>query len=180
MQAGLIGILAVMAFMILYYRLPGVLASGALCDLHRDHHDALQARAGIGPVTITLSGIAGFVLSVGMAVDANILVFERMKEELRAGRALALRHRARLRPRLVLDPRQQRLDAHHLRHPLVVRRPVRRAALVKGFALTLGIGVLVSMFSAIVVTRTFLRLLVGTPVARNMRSSRRTSGSRPA
>ncbi|HZP26714.1 MAG TPA: protein translocase subunit SecD, partial [Dehalococcoidia bacterium] len=92
-QAGLIGILAVMAFMILYYRLPGVVASLALFV----YASVVLMILKVGvPVmapqgfTITLAGIAAFVLSVGMAVDANILVFERMKEELRAGRSLPL------------------------------------------------------------------------------------------
>lgn len=84
-QAGLIGILAVMAFMILYYRLPGVLAAMALFSYIVIVMMIFKLGPIIGPVTITLAGIAGFVLSVGMAVDANILVFERMKEELRAG-----------------------------------------------------------------------------------------------
>ena len=121
-QAGLIAIFVVMAFMILYYRLPGVLAALALFV----YVSVTLAVFKLWPVTITSAGMAAFVLSVGMAVDANILIFERMKEELRLGRSLRRRHRRRLQPRLDLDPRQQRLDADHLRHPLLVRRPVRR------------------------------------------------------
>ena len=88
-QAGLIGILAVMAFMVIYYRLPGLLASAALITYISTVMMLFKLGPLTGPITITLAGIAGFVLSVGMAVDANILVFERMKEEMRAGRNLS-------------------------------------------------------------------------------------------
>src|SRR3972149_2836939 len=87
-QAGLIGILAVMVFMVLYYRLPGLLAAAALSVYVSFVLMLFKIGPIIGPVTITLAGIAGFVLSVGMAVDANVLVFERLKEELRSGRNL--------------------------------------------------------------------------------------------
>ena len=167
MQAGIIGILAVMAFMIIYYRLPGVLASLALVTYIATVMMLFKLGPIIGPVTITLAGIAGFVLSVGMAVDANILVFERMKEELRAGRALpqAIEHGFDRAWSSIRDSNVSTLITCVI---LWWFGDQFGASLVKGFALTLGIGVLVSMFSAIIVTRTFLRLLVGTPVARNM------------
>ena len=121
----------------------------------------------IGPVTITLAGIAGFVLSVGMAVDANVLVFERLKEELRAGRSLmaAIEHGFDRAWSSIRDCNVSTLITCVI---LCWFGDQFGAALVKGFALTLGIGVLVSMFSAITVTRTFLRLLVGTPMARHL------------
>ena len=165
-QAGMIGVLAVMAFMVLYYRLPGVLASLALVTYISTVMMLFKLGPGIGPVTITLAGIAGFVLSIGMAVDANVLVFERMKEELRAGRnlAAAIEHGFDRAWSSIRDSNVSTLITCGI---LWWFGDQFGAALVKGFALTLGIGVLVSMFSAIVVTRTLLRLLVGTPVTRN-------------
>jgi protein-export membrane protein SecD/preprotein translocase SecF subunit len=183
-QAGLIGILAVMAFMIIYYRLPGVLASLALVTYVSTVLMLFKLGPIIGPVTITLAGIAGFVLSVGMAVDANILVFERMKEELRAGRALpqAIEHGFDRAWSSIRDSNVSTLITCVI---LWWFGDQFGASLVKGFALTLGIGVLVSMFSAIIVTRTFLRLLVGTTLARNMAlfapdlTVRRVAGATP-
>src|SRR3990172_6437943 len=165
-QAGLLGILAVMAFMVLYYRLPGVLAAAALGVYVSFVMMLFKIGPIIGPVTITLAGIAGFVLSVGMAVDANVLVFERLKEELRSGRNLmgAIEHGFDRAWSSIRDSNVSTLITCVI---LYWFGDQFGAALVKGFALTLGIGVLVSMFSAIVVTRTLLRLLVGAPVTRN-------------
>lgn len=162
-QAGEIGILAVIAFMILYYRAPGILASAALVT----YTSVLLMIFKLIPVTLTLAGIAAFVLSVGMAVDANILIFERMKEELRAGRSLAAAIEtgfARAWPSI----RDSNVSTFITCGILWWFGDQFGANLVKGFALTLGIGVAVSMFSAIIVTRTFLRLLVGTAVARRL------------
>jgi len=162
-QAGEIGILAVIAFMILYYRLPGVLAGMALVT----YTSVLLMIFKLIPVTLTLAGIAAFVLSVGMAVDANILIFERMKEELRAGRSLVVAIEtgfARAWPSI----RDSNVSTFITCGILWWFGDQFGANLVKGFALTLGIGVAVSMFSAIIVTRTFLRLLVGTPMARRL------------
>lgn len=166
-QAGIIGVLAVMAFMILYYRLPGLLASLALVTYISVVMMIYKLGPITGPVTITLAGIAGFVLSVGMAVDANILVFERMKEELRAGRnlALAVEHGFDRAWTSIRDSNVSTLITCVI---LYWFGDQFNAALVKGFAITLGIGVLVSMFSALTVTRTFLRLLVGSPLARRL------------
>ena len=167
-QAGLIGILAVMAFMIFYYRLPGILASLALITYASVAMMVFKTGLGIlDPLTITLAGIAGFVLSVGMAVDANVLVFERMKEELRAGRALpaAIEHGFDRAWSSIRDSNISTLITCAI---LWWFGDQFDADLVKSFALSLGIGVGVSMFSAIIVTRTLLRLLVGTPLARNM------------
>ncbi|MBI2912920.1 MAG: protein translocase subunit SecD [Chloroflexi bacterium] len=166
-QAGMIGVLAVMAFMILYYRLPGVLASLALITYASTVMMIFKVGPVIGPVTITLAGIAGFVLSIGMAVDANILVFERMKEELRAGRnlAAAIEHGFDRAWTSIRDSNVSTLITCGI---LWWFGDQFGASLVKGFALTLGLGVLISMFSAIVVTRTLLRLMVGTPLARRL------------
>jgi protein-export membrane protein SecD/preprotein translocase SecF subunit len=159
-QAGIIGIIAVMLFMILYYRLPGVLASLALLTYIVTVMMLFKIGPIIGPVTITLSGIAGFVLSVGMAVDANILVFERMREELRGGRSLAsaVEHGFDRAWSSIRDSNISTLITCGI---LIWFGEQFNADLVRGFAITLGIGVLVSMFSALVVTRTLLRTLVG-------------------
>jgi protein-export membrane protein SecD/preprotein translocase SecF subunit len=159
-QAGEIGILAVMAFMILYYRLPGVLASLALVT----YTSVLLMIFKIWPVTLTLSGIAAFVLSVGMAVDANVLVFERLKEELRAGRNLVTAVETGFN-RAWTSIRDSNVSTLITCGILFWFGDQFGASLVKGFALTLAIGVLVSMFSAIIVTRTFLRLTVGAGLA---------------
>jgi len=162
-QAGEIGILAVIAFMILYYRLPGILASTALVT----YISVLLMIFKLIPVTLTLAGIAAFVLSVGMAVDANILIFERMKEELRAGRALVAAIEAGF-GRAWPSIRDSNVSTLITCGILWWFGDQFGANLVKGFALTLIIGVTVSMFSAIIVTRTFLRLLVGTPLAKRL------------
>ncbi len=166
-QAGLIGVLAVMAFMVLYYRLPGVLACVALVTYISTLMMIFKLFPG-EPVTITLAGIAGFVLSIGMAVDANILVFERMKEELRSGRALApaIEHGFDRAWSSIRDSNVSTLITGGI---LWWFGDQFGADPVKSFAITLIIGVLLSMFSAIVVTRTFLRLMVGSPLGRNLR-----------
>ena len=109
----------------------------------------------IVPVTLTLAGIAAFVLSVGMAVDANILIFERTKEELRAGKTLATAVEAGFQPSLELHPGLERVIADHRLHPLL-----RRVVDIKGFALVLIIGVATSMFTAVTVSRTLLRSVI--------------------
>lgn len=159
-QAGIIGILVVMLFMIMYYRLPGLLASMALIVYIATVMMIFKLGPIIGPVTITLSGIAGFVLSVGMAVDANILVFERMTEELRGGRSLAsaVEHGFDRAWSSIRDSNISTLITCGI---LIWFGEQFNADLVRGFAITLAIGVVVSMFSALTVTRTFLRALIG-------------------
>ena len=166
-QAGLIGVLAVMAFMIIYYRVPGVLASMALFTYIVTTMMLFKLGPIIGPVTITLAGIAGFVLSIGMAVDANILVFERMKEELRSGRSLAsaVEHGFDRAWSSIRDSNISTLITCGI---LWWFGEQFNAQLVQGFAVTLAIGVLVSMFTAITATRTLLRLTVGTPLAKRL------------
>ena len=162
-HAGEVGIVLVMIFMIIYYRLPGVLASLALFV----YTSAVLMLFKVIPVTLTLAGIAAFVLSVGMAVDANILIFERMKEELRAGRGLIASIETGF-SRAWPSIRDSNVSTLATSVILYIFGDQFGADLVKGFALTLFIGVIVSLFSAIFVTRTFLRTLVGTGVSRHL------------
>jgi preprotein translocase subunit SecD len=161
-RAGQVGLIAVMLFMILYYRLPGVLASAALLV----YTSITLAVFKLYPVTLTLSGIAAFVLSIGIAVDANILIFERMKEELRRGRTLSASIDIGFR-RAWSSIRDSNVSTLITCFILYWFGNQFGAAIVKGFALTLAIGVGISMFSAITVTRTFLKMILGTPLARN-------------
>ncbi len=165
-QAGLVAMIVVMAFMILYYRLPGVIASLALVV----YAAVLLAifKIGIpgsGPVTLTLAGIAAFVLSIGMAVDANILIFERTKEELRNGRSLIPSVNAGF-DRAWSSIRDSNVSTLITTAILYWMGNQFGSSLIKGFALTLAIGVFVSLFSAITVSRTFLRLATNTPLRR--------------
>lgn len=153
--AGIIGISAVMIFMIAYYGVYGLLADLAL--LLYSLLVLAIFRTGlfiIPPVTLTLAGIAGFILSIGMAVDANILTFERIKEELRSGKSgrLALEHGFNRAWTSIRDSNISSLITALILYIL-------GTSVVRGFALTLAIGVLVSMFSAIVITRTLMRQL---------------------
>jgi preprotein translocase subunit SecD len=153
--AGAIGLIAVVLFMLLYYRLPGVLASLAL---------GMYALTSLTiyrliPVTFTLPGIAGFILSVGMAVDANVLIFERMKEELRGGRVLRDAVDTGF-ARAWTSIRDSNISTLITCAILVWFGGTFGASIVKGFAITLAIGVLVSMFTAIVVTRNLLHLVL--------------------
>ncbi len=162
-QAGLIAVLIIMAFMILYYRLPGLLAAlalGVYVSLAMMVYKLL-------PITITTAGMAAFVLSVGMAVDANILIFERMKEELRLGRSLTGAVDAGFR-RAWTSIRDSNVATLITCAILFWFGDQFAASLVKGFALTLAFGVLVSMFSAITVTRTFLKAMIGTSVMQHL------------
>ncbi|HYH93124.1 MAG TPA: protein translocase subunit SecD [Candidatus Saccharimonadales bacterium] len=149
--AGFIGIAMVIAFMLVYYRLPGLVASFALIY----YTLVVYAIFRLVPVTLTLAGIAGFVLSVGMAVDANILIFERMKEELRLGKSLPAAVEAGFNRawNSILDSNVSSLITATILYAF-------GSSVIRGFALVLIIGVLVSMFSAIVVTRSIMRVIV--------------------
>nr|BAL53450.1 preprotein translocase subunit SecD [uncultured Chloroflexota bacterium] len=153
--AGVIGIVTVILFMGLYYRLPGLLADLALIIY------ALLSLMlfKLIPVVLTLPGIAGFILSIGMAVDANVLIFERLKEELRAGRTL----------RQAIDLgwnrawpsiRDSNISTLITCAILFTFGSTFGASIVKGFSVTLALGVLVSLFTAILVTRLFLHLVL--------------------
>jgi preprotein translocase subunit SecD len=155
-KAGLIGIFLVMLFMIVYYRRPGVMASLALVF----YGALVLALFKLIPVTLTLAGIGGFILSIGMAVDANVLIFERMKEELRTGRTKAAAIETGFN-RAWTAIRDSNITTLIVCVILFwVGNSIVSGAPVKGFAFTLGIGVLVSMLTAILVTRTLLRLFV--------------------
>lgn len=157
-KAGVIGLILVLIFMLAYYRLPGILANAALL-LYTLFSLAIfkggMAWFGIEAVTLTLPGIAGFILSIGMAVDANILIFERLKEELLSGKTLrnSIETGFKRAFTAIFDS-----NVCTIMTCLVLFNfgtgPIR------GFAMTLGLGVLISMFTAITVTRTFLYALV--------------------
>ena len=151
--AGLIGLGLVMIFMITYYRLPGLIADIALVI----YSIILFMLFKMIPVTLTLAGIAGFILSIGMAVDANILIFERTKEELRAGRTLFTAINAGFDRAFtsIFDSNMTTIITCIILYCL-------GTSIVKGFALTLALGVVVSMFSAITVTKNFMHLIFGT------------------
>jgi preprotein translocase subunit SecD len=165
--AGLLGLCAVLLFMIVYYRLPGVLAAAALL-MYAGINLAIYK---LVPVTLTLPGIAGFLLSTGMAVDANILVFERMKEELRWGRTVSAAVEAGFSRAWtsILDSNLSTLITCAI---LILFGRNFGAQAVMGFAVTLAIGVAVSMFTAITVTRTFMRALFERSAAERLRDKR--------
>lgn len=152
MQAGIIGFALVALFMILYYRVSGVVSVVALGI----YASIVLAVFKLIPVTLTLAGIAGFILSLGMAVDANVLIFERMKEELAAGRSLssAIEEGVRRAWPSIRDGNYTTLIAALVLFWF-------SSSVIKGFALTLAIGVLLSMFSALVISRVFMMLIAG-------------------
>lgn len=153
--AGLIGFSIVILFMVLFYRLPGIIAVVSILI----YATITLALFKLIPVTLTLPGIAGFLLSTGSALDANILIFERLKEELRAGRTL--RQAADLAwKRAWSSIRDSNIATLITCAILFIFGSSFGATIVKGFAFTLGVGVFVSLFCAIVVTRTFLTLVL--------------------
>jgi len=145
--AGIIGFIILCTFLILWYRLPGIIATLALSS-----YIILSLTAFLLiPVTLTAAGVAGFILSIGMAVDANILIFERTKEELKAGKSL--------RDAISEGFSRAWLSIRDSNISSIITAVVLfwlGTSAVKGFALTLGVGVMVSMFTAITVSRTFL------------------------
>jgi len=157
--AGMIGILAVVLFMILWYRLPGLMAVVALAI----YSAVVLTIFKFIPVTLTLAGIAGFILSVGMAVDANILIFERLKEELRWGKSLggAIDEGFKRAWTSIRDSNASSLITCLVLFWL-------GTSIIKGFALTLAIGIAVSMFSAVFVTRNFLKLFVSERMGKHL------------
>lgn len=154
--AGVLGLLLVLLFMIVYYRLPGLIAAVALI-MYTIITLAIYIYI---PVTLTLAGIAGFIISIGMAIDANILIFERMKEELREDRSVVA----------AVDAGFTRAwnsirDSNVATIITCIILYYFGSGLIRGFALTLGIGVIVSMFSAITITHTLLRSVAATGLA---------------
>ena len=157
LNAGLYGILLVILFMIIFYRLPGIIASFALLL-----YTLITISIFEHTVTLTLAGVAGFILSIGMAVDANILIFERTKEELKAGKSFFNAIDAGFERAFssIFDSNINTLIACFV-------LLIFGTGLVRGFAVTLAIGVLVSMFSAIFVTKTLLSITTRFHVFRN-------------
>ena len=153
LKAGIAGLIILSLLMILYYRLPGLLAIIALII----YALIILALFKLIPITLTLSGIAGFILSIGMAVDANVLIFERMKEELKKGRTLTMAIEEGF-VRAWTSIRDSNVSTLITCFVLAYFS----TSIVKGFAITLGVGILVSMFSAIVITKTFLNIVAGT------------------
>ena len=151
--AGIIGLLAVVLFMLLYYRLPGFIADLALITYACISLMLFK----LIPVVLSLPGIAGFILGIGMAVDANILIFERLKEELRAGRTL--RQAIDLGwSRAWSSIRDANISTLITCFILFIFGNTFGASMVKGFSITLALGVIVSLFTSIIVTRTFLHV----------------------
>jgi preprotein translocase subunit SecD len=156
--AGLWGLIIVALFMILYYRLPGLLAVCALLVYTSISLTVFKLFPGF---TLTLAGITGFILSIGMAVDANILIFERMKEELKNGKDLSK----------AIDDGFTRAwtsirDSNVSSLITCLILYLFGSSIIRGFALTLALGILVSMFSAIVITRQFLLLVARWKISR--------------
>ncbi|MFA6512111.1 MAG: protein translocase subunit SecD [Patescibacteria group bacterium] len=149
--AGVIGLLAVIIFMILFYRLPGLLSVFALTI----YTLVTFAIFKLFSVTLTLAGVAGFIFSIGIAVDANILIFERLKEELRGGQEVSFAIEEGFR-RAWTSIRDSNISSLITTLILIWFG----TSLIKGFAITLSIGIFVSMFSAITVTRTFMRFVL--------------------
>ncbi|MCD6550412.1 protein translocase subunit SecD [bacterium] len=153
LKAGIIGFLAIIIFMIIFYRLPGVLASLSLII----YVIFALAIFKFIPVTLTLAGVAGFILSIGMAIDANVLIFSRMREERKSEKPFE---------RVIEDGFSRAWPS--IRDSNVTTLIVALilfglgSSFVKGFALTLGLGILISLFSAIFITKNFLRCFVNT------------------
>ncbi|HEY8599425.1 MAG TPA: protein translocase subunit SecD [Thermomicrobiales bacterium] len=163
-EAGIVGLSIVALFMIFYYRLPGLLSVLALL-LYTLFSIAVYKVLG---VVLTLAGLAGFILSIGMAVDANVLIFARMKEELRLGRTLSSAIEGGFEhawPSI----RDSNISTMISCGILYWFGRYVGASIIQGFALTLFLGVAVSMFTAVTVSRTFLRLMVDAGVARHPR-----------
>lgn len=155
-RAGTIGLIIVLLFMIIYYRLPGSMAALALIIYGLINFGLYK----LIPVTLTLPAITGFILSVGMAVDANILIFERMKEELRSGKTLKFAMELGF-TRSWPSIRDSAISTLITCVILFWFGTNFGASIVKGFAITLALGVITNIFTAITVTRTFLRMMLG-------------------
>jgi protein-export membrane protein SecD len=150
--AGIYGLIAVVIFMIVFYRLPGLLASIALAI----YVVLTLAIFKLIPVTLTLAGIGGFILSIGMAVDANILIFARMKEEIKAGKSLsdAINEGFKRAWPSIRDSNFNSLIVCAILFFVAT-------SFIKGFAFTLALGIIVSLLSAIFITRIFLQVFIG-------------------
>lgn len=160
-RAGLIGLLLVAIYMVFYYRFPGILAAGILAIYGLI---LMGTMAGL-QATLTLPGIAGLILSIGMAVDANIIIFERIKDELKSGKTL----------RAAIDSGFKRayttiVDANVTTIMTALILAYFTSGTVRGFAVTLGIGIIVSMFTAFFVTRNVIDIFSGSKLLRENKS----------
>ncbi|MCL6479406.1 MAG: protein translocase subunit SecD [Peptococcaceae bacterium] len=157
-HAGVVGVTAILVFMLIYYRLPGLVANFALII-----YTLIVLAVYVGMhVTMTLPGIAGFLLSLGIAVDANVIIFERIKEELRSGKSL----------RSAIDAGFKRgfvavFDANATTVLAALVLMFLGTGPIKGFAVTLIIGILASMFTAISMTRWLLHLVAAANIVKN-------------
>jgi len=153
LQAGFLGFLAVVLFMVIFYRLPGALASLALII----YVVLVLSIFKLIPVTLTLAGIGGFILSIGMAIDANILIFSRMREELNSGKnfSQSLEEGVNRAWPAIRDGNLTTLIVAAILF-------IFGTSFIMGFAATLSLGILISMFSAIIITKNFLRCFVAT------------------
>lgn len=151
LQAGAIGLLLVAIFMIIYYRIPGLMASIALCA----YVGLFMLVLALTKANLTLPGIAGIILSIGMAVDANVIIFERIKEEIRGGKSTKAALKAGFSRAFsaILDSNVTTFIAAGVLYVL-------GSGSIKGFAITLGLGVILSMFTALVVTKYLLKLSI--------------------
>ncbi|MEW5898265.1 MAG: protein translocase subunit SecD [Bacillota bacterium] len=160
MHAGVVGVVAIIIFMLIYYRLPGLVANFALLI-----YTLIILMIFVGlHVTMTLPGIAAFLLSLGIAVDANVIIFERFREELRTGKSL----------RSAIDAGFKRgfvavFDANATTLITAIVLYFLGTGPIRGFAVTLSIGIVASMFTAITMTRWFLHLVAASGVAKNLK-----------
>jgi len=157
--AGIIGLSIVAIFMLIYYRLAGLVAVLALA-IYTTITLTLYKLSALIPgytIVLTLAGIAGFILSIGMAVDANILIFERFKEELRAGKSFVAALEAAF-DRAWTSIRDSNIST--LITCAILYLTSTSTPIIRGFAVTLGLGVLVSLFTSVVITRTLMRLVI--------------------
>jgi len=164
-RAGVVGVIIVLAFMLIYYRVPGIAADIALAVFILLN----MALFRLMPVTLTLPAITGFLISIGTAVDGNILIFERIKEELRAGKDLISALDSGF-DRAWASIRDSNISTIIICGILFLFGQTPGASIVSGFAVTLALGLVLNLFTAITVTRTFLYLLVG--LNRNTLSNR--------
>jgi len=157
LEAGAIGFLAVILFMILFYRFPGILSALALGI----YALLVLTIFKLIPVTLTLAGIGGFILSVGMAIDANVLIFSRMREELRSEKSFgqAIEEGFNRAWPAIRDGNLTTLLVAAILFSF-------GSSFIKGFAVTLSLGVLISMLSAIIITKSFLRCFINTKLER--------------
>lgn len=154
-RAGVVGVIVVLAFMLIYYRVPGIAADLALVVFIILNAAAFK----LIPVTLTLPAITGFLISIGTAVDGNILIFERLKEELRDGTDIESALDAGF-DRAWTSIRDSNLSTIIICGVLFLFGQTPGASIVSGFAVTLALGLVINLFTAVLVTRTFLYLIV--------------------